>query len=177
YPAAQFDGPGFLSGQGYYTQYTVGAIATRLFLMREAVVALAPRFVTVFDGEISPWFRRDGYVRNPWLDVLDQLASQYHCRVDRLSAPRPVVVEDSLLRRSIVFARRARRYARRASLNFWRRRVAARRGFPSVQALRLLMADSLSYDWAPVLDALHLDSGVRCFSMTGVRLDDREWTY
>src|SRR5262245_6424524 len=60
YPPARFDGPGFLSGQDYNVQFSIIHLATRGFLMREAIRALRPTSVAAFVDSAEPWFAGDG---------------------------------------------------------------------------------------------------------------------
>ena len=82
YPSAQFEGPGFLSGDYYTLQYSISAIAKRAYLMREAIRFFCPNRVTAFQGEVIDWFVDDGYIANPWDEILDFFAKEYNFKIN-----------------------------------------------------------------------------------------------
>jgi hypothetical protein len=179
YTGAKFDGPGFLSGQGYFLQYSASAIQTRAFLMRETIRACSPEKVVVFAGEIDPWFVGDGYPRNPWLIVAGQLAQEHGFTLE--------VLECSSDARSVLenFRTSVDRLSRTIGRKAWNN---IRPFFPSpsfldiaderdLNGLRLLMVDTHSYDWAPVLNDLRKVKGVDVFRVHRRFLDARTWTF
>ncbi|MFQ5651436.1 MAG: hypothetical protein ACE5IY_15990, partial [bacterium] len=179
HPDARFEGPGFLSGQGYYLQFSVSAVVTRGFLMRETIRVCSPQVVTVFVGNIDPWFSGDGYKRNPWVDVLVELAAEMGFRLEVLEGPLPDSKLEirSAANRSTQFMQRASRYARRRAFRLIQSIRSNGSHLSDLAGLRLLFAESLGYDWAPVLAALRLRKSVECFSIDATHLDTREWTY
>lgn len=174
-PCAQSDGPGFLTGQLYYIQYSLLAVATRAFLMREAVRVCRPEAISVFESEIDEWFYDDGYVHNPWLGVLEEYAARHGLACERI----PVAASRSRMDRHILaFGRRAYQFARRRlRARLARAQTATLGGATSgVQGLRLLFVDSLSYDWATVSEQLASQDVVRMV-LRGRKLQSREWSY
>ena len=176
YEGARFDGPSFLSSQGYSIQYSASAILTRAFLMREAIRACSPRLVTMFSGEVDPWFSGDGYADNPWLCVIEAFAADQGISREIVSRVVPSPPQRSAPD-PVRFLGRAYRYANRkvhecaSALSRNPLALAHREG------LRLLMADSTGYDWAPVLERLRSLRSAECFSIQGKSLDTRFWTY
>jgi hypothetical protein len=180
YSGARFDGPGFISGQAYVLQYSASAILTRAFLMRETIRACSPEKVVVFAGEIDPWFIGDGYARNPWLNVTEQLAAEQGFKLDVL----PYSNDDQRsllenlripLRRGYDYARRkVHRLIRQVSLSLRPPRIPLDK---DLKGLRLLMVDGHSYDWAPVLSALRNVKGVEGARLHCRPLDGRFWTF
>ena len=174
---ARFEGPGFLSGQGYYILFSISSIATRAFLMRETIRSFAPDRVTVFEGEIDPWFGGDGYRRNPWLDVIEELCQADGFVFETLRGAASKRVLGTYYAKSVW---RACRYARRKIAGFVRGRLQPRLPHLSfsgdLAGWRLLLVEGPGYDWDPALEALRLVRGVECFSLTAGWLDDRWWT-
>src|SRR3990172_2018841 len=177
YEPARFEGPGFLSGQAYYILFSISTIVTRAFLMRETLQSFAPDRVTVFDDEIDPWFAGDGYRRNPWLDVIEELCQAHGFPFETLRGDASKRILGTHYTRSLW---RACRYASRKIAGFVRGRLQPRR--PHLSSLgdlggwRLLLVEGSAYEWAPTLDALRLARGVECFSLTAGWLDERWWT-
>ncbi len=177
YGPARFEGPGFLSAQGYYILFSISTIVTRAFLMRETMRSCAPDRVTVFDGEIDPWFTGDGYRRNPWLNVIEELCQAHDFSFETLGGAVSKRMFDTYYRKSFW---RACRYARRKIAGFVRGRLQPR--LPQLSCsgdlagLRLLLVESSGYEWAPTLAALPLVRGVECFNLPAAWLDDRWWT-
>ena len=177
YEPARFEGPGFLSGQSYYILFSISSIGTRAFLMRETLQSFTPDRVTVFDDEIDPWFAGDGYRRNPWLDVIEELCQAHGVAFETV---RGIATKRMLGAHYAKTVWRACRYARRKILGFGRRRLQSRRSHLSspgdLGGWRLLLVEGPGYDWDPALEALRLVGGVKCFSLTAGWLDDRWWT-
>ncbi|PIQ83371.1 MAG: hypothetical protein COV75_07795 [Candidatus Omnitrophica bacterium CG11_big_fil_rev_8_21_14_0_20_63_9] len=180
YPAASCEGPGFLSGQSYYLQRSACVVATRAVLMRETIRACAPESVTVFEGPIDPWFLGDGYRRNPWIGPLEEIAREARVRLQSL--PSPAEDRTGQWQRSISGVWRS---SRRVCRSVGRTLMAGVHAVASARAarpeagtdLRLLIAGSLGYDWAPVLAELWSQGKVQAFAMDGSFHDAREWTY
>jgi hypothetical protein len=179
---AQPAGSGFLTGHAYVIQFSVQALATRLFLMREAIRACSPESVTAFAGGIDPWFSGAGYVRDPWLDSLEKWSEKlrYHLEIIALEPPR-----ESKRRlnptRLLRFGGRCMRYASsRASraLSF----IAGRVITPSPSSgsrrnMRLLFVGAApNYDWRPVLESMRETGGAECYCIPHASLDGRWWT-
>ncbi len=178
YAGARFDGLGFLSGQAYYIQFSISAIATRAFLMRETIRACSPDTVTVFGQDVTLWFLGDGYARNPWLDVVETLAKEYGFRLEVLKGC-ALPARDPLTKH-LMFLRRLYRYARRETTRLLGRLFHTQSStgtqVDGIDDLRLLMVGSLGYDWGPVLEALRTAKGVKCYWLDWSPLDERVWT-
>lgn len=172
HPAVRFDGPGFLSGQGYHLQHAVASIATRALLMRDSIRACSPTEVTVLTTEIDPWFAGEGYVRDPWLEVVEDLAREREIRLQVVVCP-PEAPGRPPGRWSAVPGR-ALRYMRRVAVS---RARLTRQQVRDLAGMRLLMADHVGNDWEPVLGALWPGREVDCFRITGRFVDGRAWTY
>jgi hypothetical protein len=178
----RIDGPGFVSGQAYYLQYSVSAIARRALLVRDVIRALRPATVVAVDHAIDPWFAGDGYAQNPWLAVIGDICREAGSRLEviprrALSGLRSLIAfrlargRDELAR----VRRRGRRFLRRR----WRNVVAASSPLATTVEsgeLRLLMVEARGFDWAPVLEALRPRPEVACFHLTSGYLDGRVWT-
>ena len=192
YSLANFEGPGFLSGQGYYIFQAINEIATRSFLMNETIRACAPEVVTVFDSDIYGSFSGDEYGQNPWLDIIATLSKE--CGFQLEIVPQSALSATSnasqnvskVLDNRLDFLDRIYRYARRRAPELLRRlgtrllrKSLGYRSLPADELIdvRLLMVDCGSYDWAPLLQALRWVKGGFGFRLEGMRLDGREQTY
>jgi len=172
HPPARFDEPGFLVAQDYNVQVSIGAIATRTFLMVEAIRALRPVAVAAFVEITETWFAADGYAEPPWLLILERLSRAEGFRLERLRLPVQRAARDShsslrarLFRAvSIGPCGIARHYAVRVPSLRW-----------GGGGLRLLFVGRPHFDWLPVVG--RLGSQAECFWVAGERLDaDRDWT-
>lgn len=174
--AFRFEGPGFLSGQGYHIQYAISAIVTRAFLMREAIRMCVPKIVTVFDDGVEPWFRGSDYERSPWLDVIENMAAMYGFQLEVLSRPIFQSVSQSILAPRLhdvfYFLRRSYGFARRQI--YKAQFVTPQLTLSGLAGLRLLMAD-LAYDWVPIQKTLSFIPDTNCFTINSVSINDQYW--
>lgn len=186
YPPARFEGPGFLSAQAYWLQNSLLAVATRVWLMRETIRALSPAKVTAFEDTVDWWFASDGSAKNPWLDVLGSLAAEWRFDIEcvdgsafsRPVSPRTVSRLPSALTDVPNLPRRAVTYLSRKTFQLGRRLRTVPPRFDGLHGLRLLMADSLGYDWTPVLAALAARrQDMQCYALDAQRLNGLDWTY
>lgn len=180
YSGAKFDGPGFLSGQAYVLQYSASIILTRAFLMRETIRACPPQKVIVFQRDVDSWFLGDGYARNPWLDIVEQLSIEQGFKLEVL--PYSKDEQRGLLENLQVLLQTGYHYVRRNAHGLIRRLSS----FPqstcssldkSLKGLRLLMVGTYSYDWEPVLSVLRNVKGVEGARLHCRLLDGRLWTF
>ncbi len=175
--AAKFDGPGFLTSQGYWIQYSISAIATRSFLMRETIRACRPKVVTLFEGEIDPWFAGDSYTENPWCIFIRQLSKESGLTLEIIPRIQPSQQPwdlSSYLNRFQYFAQNFQRRAKKG-ISLLIKKIFDKKGSSQDPLnLRLLMVHQvLSYDWLPVLESLKSE----CFVLNSTSLDARPWTY
>lgn len=166
---------GFLDGLAYHLQYSLGSIATRTYLMDEALRALDATHVTIAVGRPSSMFAADGYTNDPWVDLLCARAPALGVTVTEVERPTSRPSESpavSTLRR-----------ARSARLRRVMRREIGQRVTQCPAALleqlrgtRVLVAAPYAYDWEPALDQLRGVRGSEIFRARVVPLDEREWT-
>ena len=186
YAPAHFDGPGFLSGQGYHLQFALTTIATRLLLIQAAIDAHTPANVSVFAEAFDPWILGHTYTTQ-WLEPLVALAQERDFRLE-IIGPEPLAQSmnkrlggRAKIKRIELFLHDVYSYLRRNAPGVIRRILHAvpvhLAGFDDLAGLRLLFADSLGYDWGPVLADLQTIRGMHCFRLGAAALDQREWTY
>lgn len=173
HPPARLDGPGFLVAQDYNVQVSIVAIATRAYLLRAAVRALAPTSVAAFPTTAEPIFLGDGYPEAPWIAVLEELGRVEGFEVERLArralpgGPRPAA--STLRQRARAAADLGvHGLARRLALRF-----APRRG--NGARLRLLFVGPPRYDWLQFVE--HLGGRADCSWVPTIHFDpSRDWT-
>jgi tetratricopeptide (TPR) repeat protein len=169
----QFEGVGFLSGQAYYLQYSVAAIATRAFLMRETILALSPQKVILFAGAIDPWFQDNGYLHNPWIDVIVQLSDLLNFKVELLPDPNaPKAKSKSLCDViDVVNQKLNDRELINENSDFTRVKLSNQQ-----DSLRLLfLGNSIYYDWNLVLENLRNKNNIECFLIQDNSLNQKDW--
>jgi hypothetical protein len=174
HPSARLEGPGFLMAQDYNVQVSIVAIATRAYLMREAIRALGPASVAAFPTTNERLFLGDGYPEAPWIAVLEELSRTERFRLERLalrpkSSARPRG-PSALLPRARVAARLGvQGLASQLAVPFRSRRT------PDGRGLRLLFVGPPQFDWVQVVE--HLGRRGECFWIPTAFLDpNRDWT-
>ncbi len=174
YLLAQQVGQGFLTGQAYYVQISIGGIAARAFLMREAMRVFTPSSVVVFQGEIDDWFANDRYVNNPWIDTLYTICAESDIQVQLVSLPMPTTssltkkIKDSYLQTRSFAIQMAK-----DALACWKE--SSTRDGSNNEAFRLLFADAHGHDWLPVLDALEKSPDFSLFFLNKERFETSVW--
>lgn len=184
--AVASEGPGFLTGQVYYLQFSIQAVVLRCHLIREAILKLRPEIVSIFDSQVDPWFEGDGYAQNPWMEATQTISRHLGVQVEVV--PRSSLAEYEAIERNLL--------SKAASLRYVPAKIVRRlhtlrsRLFPGVsqgceakpelatlKGLRLLIADGLIYDWGPVVEALRAVASEKCLWLHSAQLDGREWTH
>jgi hypothetical protein len=182
YPDAQTNGPGFLTGNAYVIQFSVQALATRFHLMREAIRACSADSVTAFDDGIDPWFAGHGYVRNPWLDLIQKWSEKRGGNLDVIARPplpsTKIPFNAGDLSRFVGRGLRhiSRRAARGLSHLVSRSNKRPRPRGPRRDLRLLFVGNAPNYDWAPALESLSGIEGVECYRIPNASLDGRWWT-
>jgi hypothetical protein len=174
YEPGRFDGPGPLSGNAYTIQNSISSILRRALLMRGAIQVIAPQAVTVFEGDVDPWFANDGYTRDPWVDVIRRDAASGGFEVNLVALPQTMIGETSWQR----LMNKACSLRHRLS-----RRLLTARSMPLTPAslpedlagLKLLFIASPTFDWAPVVDRLKQASDVSCYKANELILQSGQW--
>jgi len=190
YQGAQFENPGFLSGLSYYLQYSVNIILMQSFLMRETIRACSPDVVTVFDAGMDPWFADNGYEHLPWFDVIEDLSRRQGFQFEILPLPDPDTANNEAMKnqwqaRNDFISRvksRLRKNSVIKNLLFRRKlntspRLKKQDAIEGLEGLRLLMVQSYSIDWAPILSALSYLKGSECYYIEGVKHGKHSWAY
>jgi hypothetical protein len=166
-PELRFEGPGFVSGQGYPLFHAAVGIAARAILGVSAIRALDARAIGVFGSPLDPWFADDGYERDPWIEVVRH--AEPGVAVDVLPMPISRSAHDSM--RPPLYDRIRNRIE--AS---WRRAVGGNRArrsaapSPDLRGLRLLFPIGATYDWLPVTEALRSSGNSHVAEMDGETL-------
>jgi hypothetical protein len=168
YAPAKLQGPGILSGQKYWLQYAVCAVASRVLLVKQLVDKLEPARLSVLSAPVDHWFRNDGYSENPWNAVIADACVAINCEFDRIQVPVLSARTSSPWQVAGQFLDRARRRVNRGfgegayathewPANLSREAKSLRLLFPiSLPPNRLghFLAATPGFDWAPVCRAL-----------------------
>ncbi len=181
-PSARFEGPGFLSGQIYPLQFSLGAILTRVFLMRAAIQACSAKHVRVFAEDIDPWFAGSGYVRNPWLDALADHFHNSGTTVEIIELPvgdaesgAPASGKFAVLDGFAAWVKsRLKRMAFVRRLHLVRRlnRYPDVAMQPGLDGMRALFVGGSGYDWEPVIAAMIRNCKAECSVIRPVAQDE-----
>ncbi|WKZ36506.1 MAG: hypothetical protein QY332_01025 [Anaerolineales bacterium] len=174
YPLARQVDRGFLTGQAYYVQISIGGIAARAFLMRAAIRVFSPSLVVAFQGEVDNWFANNGYVHNPWLEALYAICAETGVEIELVSLPiqgnrlLPAELKDAYLQ----FRSRAKQIVKN-TIGYWRN--LRKKGAIKEGAFRLLFVDAQLYDWSPVLDELKNNPGFSLYYLNSEPTGDQHW--
>jgi hypothetical protein len=170
YPPARFDGPGFISSQGYTLQYSAASIATRTLLMHNAIRSIHPKSVFVFRGSILPWFEGSGYDVNPWIPLIQNLAAQSNTKFEWLknpvNSPRYQLVKQQCFTQ---VSHRLRAFYRGFSQCLMEIKNALR-----PKSVRLLFMGGVRYDWEPLISEL---TESEHYILDGKTTDSHGWDF
>ncbi len=151
-PELRFEGPGFLSGQGYPLFHAAVGIAARATLCMRAIRTLDANAIALFSGPLDRWFAADGYDRAPWIDVVHH--ADPRVKIDVLPMPATDPTDDSL--GPPLYERIHNRLERP-----WRRHITRSRSRRSaitesldLRGLRLLFPSGVRDDWIPIIETL-----------------------
>jgi hypothetical protein len=178
YPQSRFDGPGFLTSQGYWIQYAASAILTRAFVIRETIAACSPRRVIFFGGQGSEFENTilgANSLHRCWLTPITTWATDNGLECEIL----PVEGAPS----QYGWARHSREFLRRVLRRVFQevRRLSSdclgNRAASHAHQVRILIGENPDLDWVPVLNELRRAGEVDCAAMTGRYLDHRVWTF
>lgn len=167
-------GLGLLTAHSYHLQHSVSSILTRAYLMRQVIRKYRPQEVFLFEGPVDDWFSADGYSRNPWCIVMQNLSAQENFRLIVLPSPSslqkrlrlPYLPSLDIGARIIVsrFAKRLRAASPSTLAKDW-------------NGLRLLFAGGANYDWAPIVHRAQTDIGISCFQLNGLLWNSHPWSF
>ena len=178
-PEIRIDGPGFLSGNFYFLQYSVSSIAKRAYILREIIEAFSPSQVTAFRMDVVLWFKSYGYTSNPWDDVLDQFSKEYGFSLSFLQQPQKISArslkeaDKPLIERLVILFQSIRN---RLSHLFIRSPGLNKR-LKRSDGIRLLMNEHAKlYDWGPVLSILQQDEKNSVYELEQCMLHNHWWS-
>ncbi|NJL53859.1 hypothetical protein HC928_01040 [bacterium] len=172
YKPAKIEGPGFLSGQSYYVQFSVAAIATRTFLIRETILALSPKSLVLVEDRIDPWFQTEGYQRNPWIDTILHLAQSMNIGAEVLGNALVKTVNTVIPTNSL--EKQAFEGVDAAGSKL--RSLQRDESDLDSQCLRLLFVGSaLNYDWGCLLSNPSATEKRECFLLQENSVNNQPW--
>lgn len=171
YEPAKIEGSGFLSGQAYYIQFSVAAIATRVFLMRETILALSPKSLILVDDWIDPWFQTEGYCRNPWIDIIWDFAQSMNISVDLLKDTSTKVTNTAIATNQFEQLSAAIERAEIKSIS-----LKVTESSLDLQCSRLLfVGNALQYEWGYLLRNLVVKARLEWFLLKEASVNNQPW--
>ena len=173
YPPAQFEGPGFLSGNYYTLQYSISAIAKRAFLMREAIRFFSPDLVTAFQEEVNEWFVDDGYNKNPWDNILEFFSEEYIFPINFIRISTEKRTQSLRLYRNRFFDYIPIIMKKIINSCFIFSKKVTLPG--EYNGLSVLFVNSIGYDWGPVLKLFKSNKKIKSFKLEQITLKKNQW--
>lgn len=182
YPSAQFEGPGFLSGNYYTLQYSISAIAKRAYLMREAIRFFSPNCVTAFQGVVIDWFVDDGYITNPWDEILDFFAKEYNFKIKFIQINPEKNSEMSPEKRKRPISRYIKypfiyimRIKRKITDSFFLILSKKERLLEEYNGLKILFMTQISSEWRPAVNLFGANKNIKIFEVEPISLKKHQW--